>query len=347
MKLEFDQQIVPPSFYQELEFANYLALFDLDLPMIPYLILTPLTPQEGPVFYQGLNVLMELAQQKKINLDKIIALGKKLPYLETMLPAFEKKELTPMLLLQLGDYVSGELELYGEEQALSPDAGRQKDMATLKGILERYTENKYKSIRLTDEEKSKQEEIKELDKDCQQTLMQLEKEIYQKTKLKMIYPYPKEISQDHPNLKLLESCPLITLTPKADNFLVEYSFPIEVAKKIEARERLRQDFENLMQDKLNLLNEELSSFYPSFRDHYFTRKSGLYLLALAWAARHHHLVLPTFNEDLVLDKARLPALTTIRKEKYVPLSIAINQKGANVLFGGNMTGKTTVLKTIY
>ncbi len=47
-----------------------------------------------------------------------------------------------------------------------------------------------------------------------------------------------------------------------------------------------------------------------------------------------------------IKNAVLPVLKTQRKDAYTPLSLDL-KKGASVLFGANMTGKTTALKTIY
>ena len=99
-----------------------------------------------------------------------------------------------------------------------------------------------------------------------------------------------------------------------------------------------------------MLNEALFQFHEAFLTIYINRKEITYNYLLLFTAANNDLVFPTICEEVKLSicEAKLPCLncTTTQGIGHVPLNINL-EKGSNLLYGPNMSGKTTTLKALY
>jgi DNA mismatch repair ATPase MutS len=348
MKLEFEQNIIPDGLYKELGFDAFMRLFDLDIPLLPRRILRPLSAQKGREHFRILQDLQKQVDQKKLELEKIIDQSRKLPLLDFVLPFFENQSLEQFHLYSLGKFVSENLVLQEIEMGypILPEPG--KCCRKIKEILETHTQKSFSSLHYTPEEKELREKISKLEKELKIQLSQYENEIYGQTGLKMIYPYPKELPQDAENLPKIQDCKLLSVTSKQDINLVNYQLSPSIKTIISEKDTLAQKVSHLMGEKIRKINKELYPHFRDFRICYQERKNQTFYYVLLLVKQRQSLCLPTFQSSLgcKLTNAVLPSLQNQKKAKYIPLNLDL-KRGANVLFGANMTGKTTVLKTIY
>jgi len=348
MKLEFEQKIVPDGLSEELDFYGFLSLFDMDIPLLPRKILRPLTAEKGKGHFRRLQDLQKQIEQKKLDLEKIIVQSQKLPLLDFVLPFLENQSLEQFHLYSLGKFVS-ENQILQELEMECPIAPESSECCLkIKAILETHTQKQFSGLRYTPEEQKLREKIEKLGQDLRTKLSQYEQKIYQQTGLKMIYPYPKEISQEAENFSKIQNCKLISVTCKQDINLINYRLSPYIKNIMMEKDTLSKKFTHLMEKTLKKINKELHPFFKAFRNYYGERKNQTFYYVLLLVKHRQSLCFPKFQTSpgCTLKNAILPSLGKQKKEKYIPLSVDLD-RGANVLFGANMTGKTTVLKTIY
>jgi len=103
-----------------------------------------------------------------------------------------------------------------------------------------------------------------------------------------------------------------------------------------------------MQKQLKQLNDELSPLGSWFRKYYRKRVERTWHYVLLGVKQEKNLCLPEFTtrRGCRLKDAYLYGLKVRKEAKCIPLDLNIGT-GATVLYGANMSGKTTVLKTVY
>lgn len=348
MKLEFEQKIVPDSLYEELCFDDFLSWFDIDIPILPRKILRPMGREKGEEHFKMLQDLQRQVDEKKLRPEKVISQSQKLPFLDFVLPFYESSSLEQYHLYSLGKFVSENLLLEEIEMKTLPESELSACCLKIREILKTYTQKGFSGLRFTTEENRLREEIKKSEKEVDLKVSKYEGEIYEKTGLKMIYPYPKEVSRDSDNLPKILDCEMLSVKPKKDINLVDYRLTPAVKNALAKKNLLTKDFNQLMKKKLRKINRELYPHYMEFRRCYEERKNKTFYYALLLVKQQQSLCLPLFQTSCgcKFRNAVLPSLQAQKKEKYTPLNLDLDH-GANVLFGANMTGKTTVLKTLY
>jgi DNA mismatch repair ATPase MutS len=164
----------------------------------------------------------------------------------------------------------------------------------------------------------------------------------------MIYPYPKEISFSGIIEDKILNCELLSVSQNDDICLIDHKPGKDVAELIYERDKLSTELESLMQAKLGEINRELVSFYGSFADYYERRKKRTWMYAVLFVKKENSLTLPVFQDSVgcTIENGYAYSLLVRKKEKCMPLGISLD-RGSNVLYGANMSGKTTVLKTVY
>ena len=348
MKLEFEQKIIPDSLYEELCFDDFLSLFDIDIPILPRKILRPMGREEGEGHFEMLQGLQKQVDAKKLRPEKVIAQSQKLPLLDFLFPYYENKSLEQFHLYSLGKFVSENLRLQEIEMESFATLELNTCCLKIRETLEAYTQKGFSGLRYTPEEKRLREKIKKLEKEVGTKVSQYEREIYEQTGLKMIYPYPKEVSRDSDTLPKILRCEMLSVQRKKDINLVNYRLTPSIRETISKKDEITKDFSQRMKKKLQKVNKELYPYYVDFKRCYEERKNATFYYVLLLVKQRHSLCLPLFQTSCGCKfiNAVLPSLQARKKEKYTPLNLDLGH-GANVLFGANMTGKTTVLKTLY
>jgi len=347
MKLEFEQHIVPTDIFEELDFSGFLSFFDLDVPLVPRKILRPMTKEEGQSHFQRLDYLQEKIDQGRLEIKKLINQSRRLPLLDSLMVFFKDRGLEQYHLYDLGRFVSENEALAGLEKncPLAPEISR--CCADIRAILEEYTQKEFSGLVYSREEQKISNQVDKLAHKIQRGLSTYENQIYEQTGVKMIYPYPREIPAQAEDISKILSCRLLRVEKRENMCRVDFRLPEELETITKEKDRLSERFAAMMQDKLETINTKLQPMFEEFAAYYEERKNRVFYYSLLWVKNEYSFSFPVFQDDFGcrLESARLPCLER-EVTKYVPLNIGLN-RGSNVLFGANMTGKTTVLKTLY
>lgn len=348
MRLELVQNAIRSELHKELGIKNYLEMFNRDIPLIPLTVLRPLDKKEGEAHFQLLKKLTALHTSRELALDQLISAGRQLPQLDTLIPFLKSGILEQFQLFQLYQFLTVEkdlIELEGMHHPLREDSGAVDQLLV---VMNKYTEGKGNTLSLSHEEKALRNSIHELDQSFNSALKNFEQRIENETTLRMIYPYLKEFDTETEAVKKARLSKNLKVTQVGSCFNISYVLTTELNDILQNKEALDREFKTAIAKKLKEINRELSQFSESFIRLYNARKDRLFKYTLCLTALEHKLCLPTFSEEtsLIVEKASLPVLKENRKAKYIPLDMALD-RGANILYGANMSGKTTVLKTLY
>ncbi len=355
MHLEFDQSSISPELselLQELDFPQYLNLFNINIPMVYTKILKPLKQKNGIKHFEDLRDLNKTISVDETLFAQIITQLEKLPSLASLLNLIKEKSLQQYHIYQLGNFLTHNQILQSLEKDIfstTLDMIIEDEICLLiKEILLKYTKNDFAMIKLDKNEQRIRNERDEIESQLNLLLKRYEQEIEKQTGIRMIYPYPKEVEKSYDRLDDLNKSDLISITTKDDHYLINYQLDREIQEQNRKQEQLDIEFTICMNRKLNNLNDQLSPLYERFEKFYQIRVKRTYQYALLWTMKQNNLVLPCFTENhqLKMVDAILPVLCQEDPQQYAPLSIDL-QKGSNVLFGQNMSGKTTCLKTIF
>lgn len=346
MKLELEQDTMPQDLYQELGFIQFLDLFDRQLPVLPTRTLRPMSASEGEAHFQALVDLERKLDPTAVK--RFLDLGRELPALENLLPHYQTGWLEQYHLFELGQFLLADLEMHRLEADLSLPLNRLDDLADLLRILEQRTENTFSRLRLSEAEKQQQEAIAQAEKDLAEALNEYEGRILASTGLKMIYPWPKEVALTEDMLSRIRGCALVTVHQRGDIWRVDFRPDAEILRLVAQRDSQAIAFEASMQHSLTTLNLEIAGLYPTFAAYYRTRQQRIWQYLLIAVKLEQELCFPHLTSELCchLQQAWLPVLKARKDRRCIPLDLSL-ATGANVLYGANMSGKTTVLKTVY
>lgn len=335
---------------QEIELDNFLSLFDKSFPILPHIAIFPLSENEASAHFETLTQISDVVQEDLLDLYKCFELIHKLPFLDGLLPFFATKKLEQHHLFLLGKFLSEEMFIHPLESnyPLLPQFHLQlKEMLTI--LIDKMKEQ-FRSFLFSKEEEQLQKAIYALEEKVKILLTSYEEQIRLSTGVQLIYPYGKEISLDDPRLEKVKSCPLLKITRSEANhfYHLDFVLPAEIAESVIAKEKEEEKFQIALQKKLSEINNTLFDYYASFKEYYLARQKRVYHYILVSSLRESRLILPSFNQEASLQGRgmRLPFLEETRGDDYIPLSLDLAQ-GSNLLFGSNMSGKTTVLKTIF
>ena len=95
MQLKFKQNTIPPYLWEELGFAKYLSIFELEIPLISEIELREMSSEQaGPHFSELINLQSEI-HRNQIDIQRLISQSAKLPNLEVVILAYENQILSP------------------------------------------------------------------------------------------------------------------------------------------------------------------------------------------------------------------------------------------------------------
>ncbi|MBL6988173.1 MAG: hypothetical protein ISR65_00255 [Bacteriovoracaceae bacterium] len=345
MKLEFEQNIIPTHLFDELGFEEFLANFDIPLPIISKVILKPLSCTQGESHFSELTKLRKQFKDNLHSLENIINLSSRLNSLDEVCTAYNNQSLDQVHLYTLAQFIKIDLEIQAEEkkffQAHNP-------CLQIQTVLGQYMGANFNKLLLSQKETNIQEVTTNLEQDLLKEIKKIENEINKQTTLSMIYPYPKEISKQSSLFPSIKTCKLLQVKEDLDCFLVTYNLPAAMEELVKKIEGYQTEFNKLIDLKLTECNKHLHEYLLDFKKYYDLRKKRTYNYALVTCLLKNKLVIPSFDNvmDFKICEGELPQLKKKAKKHYAPLTISF-KGGSNILFGSNMSGKTTILKTLY
>lgn len=353
MILQIFHEQISPEIENELHFNEYLKMFSRPIPLLPSHLLTPLSKDDALEHFDSLRELVSLHQGGKIALDQLISQGSLTPFLGPLLPFFKNGELAPYHLFELTQFVSNELCLLKSEVPQSQLSCDQKNefkllLSTLESILEKYTEAGGAHLKLPSTLSIHHQTIKDCEQAFDQAIVHFEEEIKRQTGIRLIYPYPLELKENDSRIEAIEHCSMLRIESSGNLKIVTFQLSKELDSLRQRKEFEQRQLKEKAHELMVEINSAVQPFYAKFKNYYQWRQGQLFRYALAFATIENKLCLPilTDGQGLSVMEAELPALKEQCSHNYTPLSLELKQ-GANLLYGANMAGKTTVIKTLY
>jgi len=346
MALEFRQEIIPNALKEELAFDAYLSLFDLGLPLIPVTILDPMGREAGIAHFESLKGVE--AAFAPDTLAELIKVSRQLPLLESLLPHFEGAALQQFHLFELNRFLTVTAELTNLETAFPTAVETHEALDGLRRVLADHTERGGAALKTDEATAWVKTKLEEVDKNLHLETLAHEKAVEEAIGLRMIYPFPREIQGEGPILEKARTCSLLRVTETGETFRVDHTPGEALAVLAAEKETLTHELETCTASLLAGINAELVPFFEAFFTCYEERKKRCLLYTLVFVKHKEKLAFPEFETGcrLSLTGGLSYALSRKKGKANVPLTIDLDQ-GANVLYGANMSGKTTVLKTLY
>lgn len=346
MALEFRRGIIPQALKEELAFDAYLALFDLGLPLIPATILDPLGRREGLAHFDALTEVERAFSHEA--LAGLIDVSRQLPPLESLLPHFEGAALQQFHLFELNRFLSVTAELTALEAALPTAPETHGDLENLRRVLAARTERGASALATDGATLRVRATLAEKEGALHEEILAHERAVEEAIGLRMIYPFPREVSGPGELLDKARACALLAVTETGETFRIDHRPGASLTALAAGIETLTRELEGETARLLADINAELVPFFRAFCTCYEERKKRCLLYTLVFVKQKERLVFPTFEKGcrFSLENGISWALRRKKGAANVPLSLGLAQ-GANVLYGANMSGKTTVLKTLF
>lgn len=346
MKIELQRSQIKQTLYTELGYSGFLSLFEQAQPLLHTVTLHPLGEEEAKRHYAHLIELEAFFPEKEV--VELLGLCSVLPGLEHCLPLLVQGRLEQFHLLELGRFLEGNAKLCRLETVAPVDAGVEADLQQLLQIVAESTEASFSSMRLDAESKALRAAIERSEKKLDRLIDEYEGEIRRRTGLKMIYPWPREIGLGDEQAEEIVKTGLLTLKKHHDLYLVEYVASSTLQAEQNRKTELDNRFALLMNEQLTKLNRKLMDLGGVLEQYYHKRVTRIWHYILLTVKVKQNLCWPELSarRGCRLDGAWLFGLREQKQERCVPLDLEL-QPGASVLFGANMSGKTTVLKTLF
>jgi DNA mismatch repair ATPase MutS len=348
MNLVFKQSCIPELIFEELGFKTYLDQFKVPLPSLGQRLLKPLDSDQVQAHFKKLRDLQTIQDQGLLNPTELLRLSQALPNLDEEIEALESQTLEVAHLFQLGSFLEAEFSIWEFERGCALDPDSRPMLDRIHKVLTQGMEMGFGNLQLSS---SLQARLKHLDKQEAQVQSEIEvyeNQIFQETGLRMTYPYPRDLRPDHPELEKIYKSPLLSTSLLDFRVRVEYQPPSSLRLSQVKMEGIKAKIEREFEKKLAQINQRLLPYLESLGPYQKRRSERTYAYVLLAAMSEHGLVLPEFSEEagIEIKKAVLPVLKAKLGEGYTALDLSLSPV-SNVLFGSNMTGKTTVLKTLY
>lgn len=352
MKLHFKQDLINSELYNDLDFDSFIKNFDLPIDLIPEYILDELPEENAVHHFKELRSIQQKVKYDLINIDGIYDIAREIPLIDDIFPFLEKGEADQFHYFQLYRYFAAEKRI--KELELQYPLVMTFNLDELINELQKYFSPGLKSLKESEEVKNLSKRLKEKEKDLQNDIKQIEKDIFNHCSLKMIYPYPKEIPTQHPLLEKIKANQYLTVSEKNEFLQIDFKVPASIIEKENDKKNLENTIDSINAITLNEANRLSAPKAKDIQRIYLERKKRIYQYILLIVARKLNLSIPLIKTDTNQDdqyeskflNLRLPSLEEKHGRNYRPLNVTIHQ-GASVLFGANMAGKTTLLKTIY
>ena len=346
MALEFRQDLIPRALKEELAFDAYLALFDLGLPLIPATILEPMGKTEGAAHFEALGRIDAAFSPE--TLSELIEVSARLPRLESLLPHFEGAGLQQFHLFELNRFLTVTAELTALEQNLPVALESHGALNGMREVISRHTEREGAALSINEATARIRKKLEEVEKSLNEKIIAHEQAVEKAMGLRMIYPFPREIEGEGPILEKARCCALLQITDTGETHRVDHRPGASLLEKVAEKEALTAELEACTEGLLAEINAEMVPFFNAFFTVYEERKKRCLLYTLVFVKQREGLAFPEFVDGcrFHLEEGRSFALALKKGRGCVPLSIDL-APGSNVLYGANMSGKTTVLKTLY
>lgn len=389
MKLELEQKLIAEDCLQELGFNTYIQKLSWknSIPICAAKILSPLkSAAEGKEHYEQLQLLeqhLKEQSQKELEesstenyfkkdldislldlLEKLLNASELLPDITSVLLSIENGSLEQYHLTLMGKFLETANYLEKLEDNIYLESTIKAKMQQVFSILSNYMIDNFQKLSLNEFQKQILDHLQEFEKDLQKILSTYENEILKLTKIKMVYPYPKELSLSSEELERVKDSQLLKIKIKGELYQLDYILPPNIQAIISKKQETWKEFQLQIDQKLKKIASELAPFILDLNHYLEVREKLTWQYLLIYGKNKYHLNWPIFTlsgensgqdeqkaAELViingvLEELRQQCEINLEKNDYVPLNLELKE-GVGVIFGANMSGKTSVLKSVY
>lgn len=336
------------SLHRELGLENWIKHFHRPMPILGKILLSPLSKKDALERYQELREVKEKLLKMKLKTEDLLAESEFLPSLDTVFNAMRNQSMELVDHHRLGDYLNHELRLLRWEKKLSKSASNLDLVNHLLAQLDGFLENNFGSLRLSAHLLEKQEQLLKHREELNGSIKDLERQVLTKTGLEIRYGYPRHLyDADTSRLECLKELDCIELRHEEQKWIARIHLTplqLQLQSQIEQLEHsLNLEYNQL----LGNLNQKIESSLPALEEMYQHRRKKTLLYILLATSERLQLTIPELCDakKIRLVEAKLPIMEEYTQD-YVPLNFEM-RAGANLLVGANMSGKTTILKTIF
>ncbi|PCJ20118.1 MAG: hypothetical protein COB02_05830 [Candidatus Cloacimonadota bacterium] len=342
MQLDFNFNLFHDDAKIELGLQDFLKNIEIPTSFLAHYKLEILNEKKSKIQYKIISDCLNKLPLNTIN--KLVQYFKEIPNLDYLLSNIDNQSLDQIQLKQLGDFCILDQKVSELENSfpLKKSIQHQKILS----ILNQYLQDDFSYFSKSEQIDLLKLEMDNLNQNFQNAISNYEKNILIDTKIKLYYPYKKEIPYEKNLLSQLSQSKFISVSQKDNLIVIDYILPKDIQNLQSKRKNLLKKYQTLIQNKLIEINSKLSPYLSKFNNYIQLKKYRLYIYALCLFSHKSNLCIPTFqNKFILFNNARLFSLEQNTKN-YKPLNLS-TKSGASILFGANMTGKTSVLKTLY
>ncbi|MCJ8346277.1 hypothetical protein MJH12_12100 [bacterium] len=344
MRLDFDFQQFHSDAKLELGLEDFLKQIEVPTLFLAQLKLNLLDESQCRKQYQEIASCIQKLPRKVI--EQILEYYLNISNLDYLLIDAQNRSLDQIQLKQLGDFCMLDQKISQIESQYDFSMSESLDHSSLVNILDHHLRDQFSTFSPVDSMEKVKIELQKCSENFQKKIALYEQEIHDITQLKLYFPYSKEMLYEEKLYKELSQCDLIILSKRDDMMIVDFNLPTQIQEIQSDRKALLDQHQNFVEELLKNINVELSCKLNGFSNYIEQRKYRLYIYALSSFSHKHNLCIPNFDTDqVVFEQARLHSLEK-NCQNYKALNLH-SKTGASILFGANMTGKTSVLKTLY
>lgn len=347
MPLEFPADLLTP-LHLELGLQKWIQSFHRAIPILGKTLLRPLLPDAAAKHFKDLRELSVKLNAVKLKTEDLLCESQNLPSLDVVFNALRNQSMEQVDYHRLGAYLSHELRLLQWEKKLAENDQSTNLVEHLLAILDQFLEDNFGALRLSAQLLKKQQLLLRQREEIGLKIEDLEEKILKATNLGIRYGYPRHFNlTDETMLKSLEKLAFIDLNQEGGKWVACLKLTPELLNLEDEIQKLEQSLGFELNQLLGKLNQKVELFLQALEGLYQQRRQKTLSYLLLATSERLNLTIPRLCEEkkMCLVDGRLPITEEYTRE-YVPLNLELHA-GANLLVGANMSGKTTILKTIF
>jgi DNA mismatch repair ATPase MutS len=348
MRLRLKTGLVDQALADELSLDKFLAKFFVLMPILADYELAPLEKNEAKKRFNTVGLVLNECKNNPDWLKRALDISAELPQLDFYLNSFQTASIGIQHLVALSRYLQAAKKLRDFESGYLTVGGAEIE-DSLRLVVDRVVNQRATGLRASPNVSKKEKELEELNLDVESRIFEQETQVYMQTGLKMLHPFAREIESDEELAVKARDCSWLKTTEQDGQYIkVELKLSADITKLITRKSQLEGEIESELKEHIKKAADEIQRQAKSFEKIYEERKHRCLDYVLANACIQQQLVVPQIHAEssTIIEQGRLSVLKEDLGKKYVPLSVELS-KGAQALVGANMTGKTTVLKTVY
>lgn len=343
MQFNCDYSNFHPDLKDQFGLECFLKLIQIKSTFLSHYKLDILSEQDASERYDQISKC--LTRFSPNQLDKIIEYFNQIPNIDYLLDDAKHLTLDQIQCKQLADFCIINKKVCQLEDKYTSSNDSLNNDAMLE-ILRTHLLKGYSGFKPTNILSELKSSLDNVNLDLQVAVKEYENEIFNSTGLRLYYPYLKEIPYDDQLLDKISDCPLLKYEKKTSILILDYC-PTKAMLELQAHRNKSLELYNHEAEQIqSLVNQDLQPYLDTFSNYITKRKHDLLIYSLSFFVRRLDLCVPKFQSNTVkFENARLYALEQ-NTTCYKPLNLDTDM-GTSILFGSNMTGKTSVLKTLY